>query len=215
MSFSFRRAKPREDEIVDRVFDSLLEAFPRCRSLDLKDLRRNGFFDGEPNQFCVARLQWGADENAIPEAYYFRLDHQQGPMAIAFLGPRNPESPDEGNIHGALLTTTRPHFGGRRWWFQCPLVVNGVPCRRRCRILYKPYGSRYFGCRHCHRLTYRSRQIHRNVIYEGFDRALAAAAVLDRARDPRCSYRRKARAIRRAEKAEPVVAAMWKRLGGP
>lgn len=33
-------AKSQEEEIVDNVFDSLLEAFPRCKSLDLKDLRR-------------------------------------------------------------------------------------------------------------------------------------------------------------------------------
>src|SRR4051794_6135554 len=23
------------------------------------------------------------------------------------------------------LTTTKPHFGGLRWWFVCPLVVDG------------------------------------------------------------------------------------------
>ncbi|HXG68722.1 MAG TPA: hypothetical protein VNO70_26735 [Blastocatellia bacterium] len=48
------------------------------------------------------------------------------------------------------LTTTRPHFGGRRWWFVCPL------CARRVGKLYLPPGGRYFGCRHCHDLTYRS-----------------------------------------------------------
>src|SRR5438067_1690451 len=34
------------------------------------------------------------------------------------------------------LTTTRPRFGGLRWWFVCPLVVGGVPCRRRVGKLY-------------------------------------------------------------------------------
>src|SRR5262245_47061831 len=29
------------------------------------------------------------------------------------------------------LTTTRPTFGGQRWWFVCPLVVGGRPCERR------------------------------------------------------------------------------------
>jgi hypothetical protein len=56
------------------------------------------------------------------------------------------------------LTTTRPRFGGRRWWFVCPLVVNGRPCNRRVGKLYLPPGARYFGCRHCHRLTYTSCQ---------------------------------------------------------
>jgi hypothetical protein len=59
-----------------------------------------------------------------------------------------------------LLTTTRPRFGGLRWWFVCPLVVRGYACERRVGKLYLPPGSRYFGCRHCHELTYRSAQEH-------------------------------------------------------
>ena len=56
------------------------------------------------------------------------------------------------------LTTTRPHFGGVRWWFCCPLIVDGVPCGRRVGKLYLPPLARYYGCRHCHDLTYRSAQ---------------------------------------------------------
>ena len=58
------------------------------------------------------------------------------------------------------LETTRPRFGGLRWWFICPLVINGASCGRRVGKLYLPTGSRYFGCRHCHELTYRSAQEH-------------------------------------------------------
>src|SRR5438445_13592379 len=29
------------------------------------------------------------------------------------------------------LENTRPHWGGVRWWFTCPLVVNGRHCGRR------------------------------------------------------------------------------------
>src|SRR5262249_13469992 len=58
------------------------------------------------------------------------------------------------------LTTTRPRFGGLRWWFICPLVVNGYPCGRRVGKLYLPPGGRYSGCRHCCDLTYASCQQH-------------------------------------------------------
>ena len=54
------------------------------------------------------------------------------------------------------LTTTRPGFGGYRWWFVCPLIVNGVPCNRRVGKLY--LRGRYFGCRICHDLRYVSSQ---------------------------------------------------------
>ncbi len=56
------------------------------------------------------------------------------------------------------LTTSRPHFGGLRWWFVCPLIVNGRPCNRRVGKLYLPPPARYFGCRDCHDLTYTSCQ---------------------------------------------------------
>ena len=56
------------------------------------------------------------------------------------------------------LTWTRPHFGGVRWWFTCPLIVRGDACNRRVGKLHLPPGARYFGCRHCHNLTYQSCQ---------------------------------------------------------
>ena len=50
----------------------------------------------------------------------------------------------------------RPHYGGLRWWFTCPLVVGGRSCTRRAGKLYLRGG--YFGCRRCQDLTYRSCQ---------------------------------------------------------
>jgi hypothetical protein len=56
------------------------------------------------------------------------------------------------------LQTTPTQFGGERWWFSCPLLLDGVPCKRRVGKLYLPPGVKYFGCRLCHDLTYRSSQ---------------------------------------------------------
>jgi hypothetical protein len=56
------------------------------------------------------------------------------------------------------LQTTPSAVGGRRWWFTCPLIVNGRGCARRVGKLYLPHGARYFGCRHCCDLTYTSCQ---------------------------------------------------------
>jgi hypothetical protein len=55
----------------------------------------------------------------------------------------------------ARLDSTPCNLGGRRWWFICPLVVNGRACNRRVGVLYVAGGT-YFGCRHCHDLTYES-----------------------------------------------------------
>ena len=56
------------------------------------------------------------------------------------------------------LTTTALPWGGVRWWFVCPLTVNGQSCGRRRGKLYLPPGGRYFGCRLCYNLTYTSSQ---------------------------------------------------------
>jgi hypothetical protein len=63
-------------------------------------------------------------------------------------------------VYCIALQTTRPRFGGVRWWFTCPLVADDVSCDRRVAKLYLPPGGRYFGCRECYRLTYRSAQEH-------------------------------------------------------
>ena len=49
-------------------------------------------------------------------------------------------------------------FGRPRWWFICPLTVNGRRCGRRVGKLYLPPRERLWGCRTCHNLTYKSSQ---------------------------------------------------------
>ncbi|HET9136992.1 MAG TPA: hypothetical protein VFO76_10165 [Candidatus Kapabacteria bacterium] len=53
-----------------------------------------------------------------------------------------------------LFSKPQP-YGGVRYWAECPLQVNSN-CLKRCSKLYLPYGQRYFGCRNCHELTYKS-----------------------------------------------------------
>lgn len=55
------------------------------------------------------------------------------------------------------ITTTPCHFGGLRYWFQCPLIKNNVYCGKRVGKVYMV--NNYFGCRHCHEITYASRKI--------------------------------------------------------
>ena len=51
------------------------------------------------------------------------------------------------------LVSTAPHFGGKRWWFEC------TGCEeRRARIYLRP--CQYALCRVCLNLTYETRQLH-------------------------------------------------------
>jgi hypothetical protein len=64
------------------------------------------------------------------------------------------------------LASTRPHFGGLRWWFVCPRL------NRRVRKLYLPLGGRHFWSRRAYRLAYASQ---RETVY---DRAMRRARKL-------------------------------------
>ena len=50
------------------------------------------------------------------------------------------------------LTTSNPHFGGRRYWFKCPL------CGVRVGVIYQHPLTKLAGCRACLGLDYRSRR---------------------------------------------------------
>ncbi len=50
------------------------------------------------------------------------------------------------------LQTTDCHYGGVRYWFSCP----STGCGRRVAMLYA--GSKYFACRHCYQLAYKSQR---------------------------------------------------------
>ena len=75
------------------------------------------------------------------------------------------------------LVTTRPTYGGLRWWFVCPLRrPEGGPARRAGK-LYLPPGGRYFGSRDAYTLTYTS--CHESRKYDGLYRRLAADMGID------------------------------------
>ena len=96
-----------------------------------------------------------AGENSLG----YRLDTRH--LANAWLALSYAVSESERPIECRIqLVTTRPHFGGIRCWFLCPLVVDGTSCTVRARKLYLPLGGRYFGCRRCYGLTYASCQQH-------------------------------------------------------
>ena len=65
-----------------------------------------------------------------------------------------------------FLATTRPPFGGLRWWFVCPRL------NRRVRKLYLPLGGRHFWSRRAYELAYASQREAK------YDRALRRARKL-------------------------------------
>ena len=71
------------------------------------------------------------------------------------------------------LTATQPHFGGRRWWFLCP--VSG----RRAGKLYLPPGGDVFASRAVYRLAYQSQRVSRIERTHGRQRRIYARLGVD------------------------------------
>lgn len=129
-----------------------------CKSIDIFWLNREGYFCG----FVRGSLQW---KNALGKVtgsvgIEISVDEDSGENYLRlFYAQTNNFTKEKTELdYKVELTTTPCNFGGIRYWFVCPLVVNGRPCRRRVGKLYLPSGGKYFGCRHCYNLTYRSCQ---------------------------------------------------------
>jgi hypothetical protein len=128
-----------------------------CLTLDLSMLARDGAFT--PWHTGTVRWLRGDQERA---AIGYTV-HPRGDGLALLLSYRRTPACGTGGEDVELpvrLETTPLHFGGARWWALCPLSVNGVGCGRRVGKVYLPPGGRYFGCRVCYKLTYRSAQEH-------------------------------------------------------
>jgi hypothetical protein len=120
-------------------------------TLDLGQLARKGCF----KSWYSGRVGWSEGGNETASLGFHVLP--EGGGLVLWLSYRVVGRQQDVEVR-VPLETTRPHFGGVRWWFVCPLAVNGRACGRRAGKLYLPPGARYFGCRRCYGLTYTSCQ---------------------------------------------------------
>ncbi len=175
------------------------------RSIDILDLQRKKVFSSNPG--LLWSTSWSRNGEVIASVSFQVEAEGDSPTRMRFMYTITDNSSGaKKNFNYALrLVSTPCHYGGQRWWFLCPLVVNGQYCNRTCRILYMPPGSGYFGCRECYGLTYESRQRHREKFYEQFAKPYlvveAAQQKLARTR----SWQKKEKIWRRLATAEASI----------
>ena len=131
-----------------------------CRSLDVNRWMREGII--APDTRCYGSWVWtnsATGERAASIGYEVDTQGRLGWVRLYYTVTPWDGDPVDYDYKISLVSTT-PNYGGRRWWFVCPLVKGGRSCYRRCGKLYLPPGGRYYGCRHCYELTYTSAQEH-------------------------------------------------------
>jgi hypothetical protein len=130
-------------------------------SIDTADLKRwNLLVPGTMNR--AGSFEWRRGNEEKPScsvSYLLTVGQNSGALRLFY----SIKSANADLDYPVQLVTTPCHLGGMRWWFICPLSRDGVACGRRVRKLY--LSGRYFGCRHCHALTYRSRQESDSRVY--------------------------------------------------
>ncbi len=125
-----------------------------CRVLDLGLLARQHAFV----PWYQGNLRWTSGDRELASIGFFIRPAEHGGLILE-LRYRLSATAEDVAIP-VRIESTRPHFGGVRWWGRCPLILDGRNCHRRIGKLYLPPWGRYFGCRHCYRLAYRSAQEH-------------------------------------------------------
>ena len=143
------------------------------RSVDILELQNSDAFDKKV-PWNWRRLSWFRNDKVVASISYRVEFGNDTPTALRFIYTVTDNLSCERREYDYIVpvVSTPCHYGGKRWWFICPRVIDGRSCQKRCRIIYLPPTSEYFGCRECSQLTYESRQKHRDKFYEGFEKPL-------------------------------------------
>ncbi|MGZ8927245.1 MAG: hypothetical protein ACXW03_02175 [Methylobacter sp.] len=114
------------------------------RSIDIRRWQRDGYL--VPGRYI--NWQWSRNGEKIAA---ISAKVETGRIRLIYNYRKN-GSEWESLDYPVRLQTTRCNYGGERYWFFCP----AVGCARRVAVLY--LGGKYFACRHCYRLAYKSQR---------------------------------------------------------
>ena len=121
-------------------------------TLDIAKLLGDRLF--RPGQRWDGSIVWtrsGTGECVASIGYQAFLDDEGGRVRLHYTTTQWAGDKHDSDYWIALTTTPQP-FGGRRWWFICPLTGDRVP------KLHLPPGAFTFASRRAHKLAYRSQR---------------------------------------------------------
>ena len=145
-----------------------------CRTLSIRTLKKLGVFDDDlaDERFCVRWVnEFGEDAGKVTITPVVGGNGNKRSLRVEIGGC---VTGGGSSVTGQdiSITTTPCYYGGVRYWFLCPAVVDGVLCENRVGKLYLPPGGELFGCRQCYGLTYEScQQSHKyDRVFDHLDR---------------------------------------------
>lgn len=132
-----------------------------CLVIDITFLsKKRCLYNGMQGSITWESL-WGEVRNSVGISVVIPVDQQQqGFVWLSYATTHWQSENRSEQSYSVRLESTSCHYGGKRFWFTCPLLVNSKPCERRVGKLYLLPGGKYFGCRHCWNLTYKCQKEH-------------------------------------------------------
>lgn len=153
-----------------------------CKSLDIFWLNRQGYLCG----FWRGTITWTNASGEVTSSIGIEVSVNRegfGEDYVRVLYTKTDKDLD----YKIQLVTTPCHFGRVRFWFICPLGTDQGYCGRRVGKLYLPGNATYFGCRHCHNLTYESCKEHDSRVSGLMKLPLGQLEELFKSKDPKTS----------------------------
>lgn len=139
-------------------------------------LKKYGYFDGGYRSGGIKWTNnWSGKDSSV--SFYISIQEAESYLQLTYTQTHDDGSKEDFD-YKIPLTTTPCYFGGKRYWFTCPWYVNGKYCGRRVGVLF--LGGKHFACRHCHNLTYNSRNL--SGFFKGAGQTISAPE-LDRLRE--------------------------------
>src|SRR5262245_14585291 len=114
------------------------ETVERCITLGVDDLRRQGALVA--GESATDTLVWNYASGGKFRVHYEvdLTDDYQPLVRLSYAWVWTLSRQKESANYIVRLTTTAQRFGGVRWWFLCPLLVQHRPCNRRVGKLHLP-----------------------------------------------------------------------------
>jgi len=120
-----------------------------CRRLPFRVFKKNLFIGWR------GQVTWSRNGEVFSTIGYWVNGAGESPSSLRLIYTITRVNGEKQDVDYPIrLTTTPLPWGGLRYWFICPCLG----CGRRVSVLYLASGQDYFLCRHCNRLSYRSRQ---------------------------------------------------------
>ena len=104
-----------------------------CKSISTTFLKQHGYLCG---------VRWGSirwtrgEQETGSVSFVVSVQDWTGEIRFQYTQTQNYSGEKESLDYPVRLTATPCRYGGKRWWFICPLIKNGYTCNRRVLKLY-------------------------------------------------------------------------------